>query len=125
MTTEIAFDTLKMVERFQSAGFSADQARMTTTILAEVIAAEDTRIAERFSNKQDVTLELIGIRSDIHMLRQELRQESNTLRQESNTLRQEMKAMNADTKAELVRWVVGVGLLQMALISGLVLKLVH
>lgn len=116
MTTGIAFDTQKMVERFQSAGFSADQAKMTTSILAEVIAEEDARIAERFSNKQDLTLELVGIRSDIHTLRLELHQEV-------HTLRQEMKTMNADTKAELVRWMVGVGLLQMALVTGLVLKL--
>lgn len=107
MAAGIAFDTLKMVERFESAGFSVDQAKMTATVLAEVIGAEDARIADRFSSKQDVTLELAGMRSDL------------------NALRQEMKAINADTKAELVRWVVGVGLLQMALIAGLVLKLVH
>lgn len=107
MPTEIGFETLKMVERFQSAGFSADQAKMTATVLAEVIGAEDARIAERFSTKQDVALELAGIRSDI------------------DALRHEMKTMIADTKAELVRWVVGVGLLQMALITGLVLKLAH
>jgi hypothetical protein len=107
MPTEVAFDTLKMVERFQSAGFSAEQAKMTATVLAEVIGAEDARIADRFSTKQDVALELAGIRSDI------------------DALRHEMKTMIADTKADLVRWVVGVGLLQMALITGLVLKLAH
>ena len=56
---------------------------------------------------QPLVKELVAIRSDI------------------NALRQEMKTINADTKAELVRWVVGVGLLQMGLIAGLVLKLVH
>jgi hypothetical protein len=31
----------------------------------------------------------------------------------------------AETKAELIRWVVGVGLLQTALISGMLLKIAH
>lgn len=114
MTTEIAFDTLKMAERFQSVGFSAEQAKMTATILAEVIGALDARIADRFSSKQDVALELAGIRSDIDALRHEMK-----------TMSADTKTMIADTKAELVRWVVAVGLLQMALISGLVLKLAH
>ncbi len=103
----IAFDTLKMVERFESAGFSIDQAKMTATVLAEVIGAEDASIVDRFSSKQDVSQELVAIRSDI------------------NALRQEMKVMNSDTKAELIRWVVGVSMLQIGLISGLVLKFVH
>ncbi len=103
----VPFDTLKMVERFESAGFSIDQAKVQAAVLAEVIGAEDASIADRFSSKQDVTLELGAIRSAIH------------------SLHQDMKTMNSDTKAELVRWVVGVGLLQMGLIAGLVLKLTH
>jgi hypothetical protein len=103
----IPFDTLKMVERLESAGFSMAQAKVQAAVLAEVIGAEDASIADRFSSKQDVTMELVAIRSDI------------------NALRHEMKTMNSDTKAELVRWVAGVGLLQMGLIAGLVLKLTH
>jgi hypothetical protein len=40
-------------------------------------------------------------------------------------LRLETKADIADAKSDLVRWVVGVGILQMALIAGLILKLLH
>lgn len=114
MPTDIAFDTIKMAGRFESAGFSPEQAKMTATILAEVIGAQDARMAERFSSKQEVALELAAIRSDI-----------NALRHEMKTMNADTKTMIAETKAELVRWVVGVGLLQMALITGLVLKLVH
>lgn len=72
---------------------------------AEVIGTEDAITAERFSSKHDVSWELKAIRSDI------------------NALRHEMQTMNADTKAELVQWVVGVGLLQMGLIAALALNL--
>jgi hypothetical protein len=107
MPTEVAFDTLKMVERFQSAGFSAEQAKMTTTALAEVIGAEDARIAERYSSKQEVYQELVAIKASIDMLNSKI---------DKNI---------AEVKGELIRWVVSVGLLQMALIAGLVLKLAH
>ena len=103
----IPFDTLKMVERFESAGFSSSQAKVQASVLAEVISAEDASIADRFSSKHDVSQELVALRADI------------------NVMRQEAKIMNADTKTELIRWVVSVGVLQMALIAGLVLKLVH
>jgi hypothetical protein len=107
MPTEVAFDTLKMVERFQSAGFSAEQAKMTTTALAEVSGAEDARIAERYSSKQEVYQELVAIKASIDMLNYKI---------DKNI---------AEVKGELIRWVVSVGLLQMALIAGLVLKLAH
>lgn len=52
-------------------------------------------------------------------------QELSTVTVEINTLRQEVKVMNADTKADIIRCVVGVGILQMGLIATLVLKIVH
>lgn len=57
-------------------------------------------------------------------------QELTGLRADLNSQRLEAKAMNSNTqakisesKADLIRWIVGVGLLQMALVSALVLKL--
>jgi hypothetical protein len=44
------------------------------------------------------------------------------LRSEVTAMAQDMKVMNAETKAEIVRWVVGVGVLQIGLIAGLVIK---
>ena len=38
-------------------------------------------------------------------------------------VRSELKRDLAETKADLVRWVVGVGILQSVLVAGLVLKL--
>ncbi|HEX8613180.1 MAG TPA: hypothetical protein VF800_17970 [Telluria sp.] len=110
----VPFDTLKMAERLESAGFSTAQAKVQAALLAEIISAEDSSIVERFSSKQDVSRELSGIRSSIDKL------DAKTDRTAA-----EAKASLSEAKAELVRWVVGVGLLQMALIAGLVLKLVH
>ncbi|MES2742589.1 MAG: hypothetical protein V4754_16820 [Pseudomonadota bacterium] len=112
------FDTLKMANRLEDAGFSATQANAQATMLAEVVSAQDASIVERFSSKQDGYQELAGIRSSIEKLDAKLEAKI-----ERTAL--EAKANLSDAKAELVRWVVGVGILQMALIAGLVLKLAH
>lgn len=78
---------------------------MTATILAEVIGAADMRVADRYSTKQEVYQELVAIKASIEMLSSKI---------DKNI---------AEVKGELIRWVVSVGLLQMALISALVLKL--
>ena len=101
----IPFDTLKMAERLERAGFSIEQAKVQAAMLAEIIGAEDASIVERFSSKHDVSRELTESRSSIEKLEAKI----------DRTV--------SEAKAELVRWVVGVGLLQMALIAGLVLKL--
>jgi hypothetical protein len=48
----------------------------------------------------------------IELVRSELKRDIETVRKEI-----------AETKAELIRWVVGVGLLQITIITGLLLKL--
>lgn len=87
----VPFDTLKMADRLEAAGFTLKQAKAQAEAFAEVVSEESSRLA----TKQDI-----------------------------ENLRLEVKALVSDSKADLVRWVVGVGLLQMALIAGLVLKLV-
>ena len=57
--------------------------------------------------KQDVSQELVAIKASLDMINAKIDKSS------------------AEVKGELIRWVVSVGLLQMALIAGLVLRLVH
>lgn len=67
----------------------------------------DSVVLESSSSKRDVTHELVMIRASLE------------------TLNAKIDRSAAELKAELIRWVVSVGLLQMALIAGLVLKLAH
>ena len=46
-------------------------------------------------------------------------------RQDIELLRAELKQALAETKADLVRWTVGAGIFQTALIAALLLKRVH
>jgi hypothetical protein len=73
--------------------------------LEQILCTLEPPRKEKFVTLSDFTQELAALRSDV------------------NALRGEVKVMNSDTKAEIVHWVVGVGMLQMALIAGLVLKL--
>lgn len=114
----IPFDTLKMMDRLEKAGVPPEQARVQTELMVEVISAEDSSISERFSAKQDVTSELVRMNFELTAFRQEIKTDV-------SNLRQEMLVQNANTKTEITRWVVTVGVLQIALIAGLVLKLVN
>ncbi|NHZ41342.1 hypothetical protein [Massilia aquatica] len=110
----IPFDTLKMAERLERAGFSIDQAKLQAAMLAEIITAEDASIVEQLASRQDFSQELTVIRTSVEKLDSKIERTG-----------AEAKASIAEAKAELVRWVVGVGFLQIAFIAGLVLKLVR
>lgn len=105
--TSIPFDTLKMMERLESAGFTNAQAE----VLAEVIGKEKAHAAERYASKHDVAQELVGIKASIDNV--------------GATLNLKIDRSAAEVKSELIRWVVSVGVLQMALIAALILKLTH
>ena len=47
------------------------------------------------------------------------------LRKDIEVLRAEVKRDIAESKAELIRWVVGVGILQLTIITALLLKLAN
>ena len=105
--TAIPFYTLKMVEQLEHAGYLSAQAKACASILAKLMSEEAERATEKFASKSEFIQNLTAIRSEIVVLRQD------------------MKVDISETKAEIVRWVVGVGMLQMALISGLIMRLVQ
>lgn len=94
----ITFDTIKYATRLKRAGM-------------------DERIAEEEANALSEILESgsndLVAKTDLNVLHAEMKQEFAEVRKEV-----------AETKTELIRWVVAVGVLQTALIIALVLKLV-
>ena len=94
----ITFDTHLFVKKLTAVGFTEEQ--------AEVFATEQARLIEdQLATKQDL-LEL----------------ETN-LRREIKQSELQLQARMSDNKAEMIRWVVGVGMLQITLISALLLRL--
>ena len=91
----LAFDTYAFIRKLKESGITEEQAR------AQVEA---------------LTLALEQFQSELHLSESATRQDVR-----ESELMLELKI--AETKAELVRWIIGAGFLQTALITGLLLKL--
>ena len=97
--TTLTFDTLKFANKLKAAGILPEHAEAEAEALAEIL---DINLKE-LATKQDLVL----VKKDLHEV--ELR----------------LKAEIAETKSELIRWVVGIGFLQTTLIVGIVMKAAH
>ncbi|MFA5016669.1 MAG: DUF1640 domain-containing protein [Methylobacter sp.] len=93
--TTLAFDTYAYIRKLKESGITEEQAR------AQVEA---------------LSLALEQFQSELHLSESATKQD---IRESELTL--ELKI--AETKAELVRWIVGAGFLQTALIAALLIKL--
>lgn len=99
--TAVTFDTLKYANTLKEAGIPSAHAEAETKALSEVLEVNLNGLA----TKEDITL----IRKDMDAMEQRLSAR--------------FDAKIAESKAELVRWVVGVGMLQITLIAALMLRL--
>lgn len=98
-----SFDTHAFFNELKSAGFSEQQAEVITKL-----------------QKVTITTTLEQARHD-YQLDNLVTNQSLDSRLRESELKNEVKL--AETKADLIRWVVGVGVLQTALITALLIKL--
>ena len=104
--TSIAFDTHEFVKKLKDVGFSEQQAEVLTDL-------QKTTVNNTLEQaKHDYDLDNLASKRDIREL--ELKIE---------LVKSELKRDIAETKSELIRWVVGVGLLQITIIAGLMFRL--
>jgi multidrug resistance efflux pump len=104
------FDSLSFVKRLTEKGaFTQEQAEAATEALQQAFDQySDARISQ-FATQQDT---------------QELKLTIKEVERQIKESEMRMEVKMAETKAELVRWVVGVGLLQTTLIAAMFLKLI-
>ena len=95
--TALVFDTHAFVKKLTEAGFSEPQAE----------AQADALLKAFVQFREEVHLDELATQRDLGEL--ELR----------------LEAKLAETKAEIIRWTIGAGIFQTALIAALLLKLVH
>jgi len=95
--TTITFDTLAYVKTLRDAGVEEKQAEAQATALAVVLKSG----AGDLATKQDIELLRLELKKDLA----------------------ETHRAIAETKSELIRWVVGVGILQTTLIIGILARL--
>ncbi len=120
--SSIVLDTLDYATKLKAGGFSEQQAETQARALAEIVERQ-------LATRQDVETHETEIKRDIHdsenRLEVRIKELEIVLRKDVELLRAETKRDLAETKAELIRWVVGVGLLQLTIITALLLKLVN
>ncbi len=109
--TTLTFDTHAFVTELKQAGLSEPQAEAITRLHQQAASATIDYVKHEHSLENVVTNKDLDARIKETELTIEL-------------VRSELKRDIAETKAELIRWVVAVGLLQITIITALLLKLV-
>ena len=108
--TTLTFDTHEFVTELKQAGLSESQAEAITRLHRQAANATIDYVKHEHSLENVITNKDLDARIKETELKIEL-------------VKSELKRDIAETKAELIRWVVGVGLLQITLITALLLKL--
>ncbi len=108
--TTITFDTHDFVKKLKGAGFSEEQAEVLTDLQRATV------VNTLEQARHDYELDDLATKRDLKELEVALRRDIKEIE-----LKLEVKI--AETKADLIRWVVGVGLLQITIITGLLLRL--
>jgi hypothetical protein len=111
--TTLTFDTYAFIRKLKESGIPEEQARAQVEALSTAF--------EQFHTELHLT-ELATSR-DIRELELKIEMQKVELKRDIELLRTEMKRDIAENKAELIRWIVGAGFLQTALITALLLKL--
>ncbi|NJM11068.1 MAG: hypothetical protein HC889_03425 [Synechococcaceae cyanobacterium SM1_2_3] len=112
----IVLDTLDYATKLKAGGFTDQQAETQARALAEVVE-------KQLATQQQVSEHESNLRRDIELMRIELKRDIDLLRAEMKKDIAETHRVIAETKAELIRWVVGVSILQTTLIVGILARL--
>lgn len=102
-------DTLDYAEKLKAGGFTEQQAATQARALAEIIERQMAAEADARKN---------SLRRDIESLRSECEHGV-------EALSLDIKHNIAEAKAELIRWIVGIGLLQTILIIGMLMAVAN
>lgn len=102
----IAIDTYELIATLKTAGIEEKHAKAQIDAMTKIVSVTREQI------EHDHKLDDVVTKRDIREI--ELKIE---------LVKAELKRDISESKAELVRWVIGAGFMQVALITGLILKL--
>lgn len=126
MTVAI-FDTLKLAKRLEAAGMPAAQAAGFAEALSETMTTELATKSDLKELRGWATAEFADIRGEMRAefadVRSELRTGLADVRREMRTGFAELRTEIAQSKAETVRWMVGLFVAQASLTIGVLLRL--
>ena len=125
----IILDTLEFAGKLKAGGFTEQQAETQARAIAELVEKQLVDKREMLEHESSLQRDIRESENRLEIRMKELesrmKEMETVLRKDIEILRAESKKDIAETKAELVRWVVSVGILQFILIAALLLKLLH
>jgi hypothetical protein len=103
----VAFDTLKLARKLESAGFPPKQAQDASAALAESFAELQSTID-------------LATREDVRKFASDSREADMRLEARLADTKAGLERSIAETKADLIKWVIGIGFAQVAMILAVV-----
>jgi len=120
----VVFDTHSYVRQLHEAGFSEVQAEILIRLQQESAEATLEKIYDaELATKQDLSQVELALKHELKETELALKHDLRETELKLELKIAETHTALAQTKAELIRWVIGVGFLQTALISALLLKM--
>jgi hypothetical protein len=113
----VAFDTLKLARKLESAGMQPKQAQDTSAALSESFT-EWLSLGNTATREDLQKLEAV-MREEIHELRAELKAEIGGVRTEIAGLEGKLEAKIEGTKAEILKWIFAQTVVLLATLFGL------
>lgn len=100
-----AFDTLKLAERLAAGGFTQQQAQTAAAALSDALTAE------------------VASKSDVAEVKRDIADAKREMKADMQALRLQLEAKIAETKADLLKWIVSAIGLQTIVLPGALLTL--
>jgi predicted nucleic acid-binding Zn-ribbon protein len=119
----VAFDTLKLARRLEAAGFPTKQAQDTAEALAETLTANVASQTDIQAIQGDIRELGLQLRAEISEVRAEIREVETRLRAEIREVELKLRADMASLRAELIKWMVGVGIAAVMATGGMIVTL--
>ena len=120
MNTATTFDTLEFTEDLKNAGIKENEAKAIVKLMKR---AQESANAD-FATKQEI-VELRHANDNANLAtKMDIARLESKLESKIVEMKSDLEGRIAETKADLTKWVVTVGVLQFALISALLLKIV-
>jgi peptidoglycan hydrolase CwlO-like protein len=122
-----SFDTLDAAKSFIASGM---QIELAETVAKAISASRDTDLSH-LATKADlmeVKSEILGLKSEINEVRSEInevRSEINKVRSEITEVRSELLVKIAESKNEILRWVIGMNIATVSLLMAFFKFFIH
>ncbi len=106
-----ALDTHRLVKRLVAVGFSDEQAETVTDVVREGREADFSHLATQ-SDLAAVKNDVAAVKSDVAAVKSDLAAVATQLRTEMGPMESRLNASISEAKADLLKWVIGLLLVQ-------------